>query len=61
MALDPLIANMGVPLVTSETMARIAALKQRDRALDQDQQILQFNQQRLTQADQRFDHNYSKD
>lgn len=52
MAVDPLIARGTQPLDVSNALLGIAGLRQRDRALAQDQQALDFRQNALMQAQQ---------
>ena len=52
MAVDPIIARGTQPLDVSNALLGIAGLRQRDRALAQDQQVIDFRQNALMQAQQ---------
>lgn len=52
MAVDPLIARGVQPLDMTNALIGVAGLRQRDRALAQDQQVIDFRQNALMQAQQ---------
>lgn len=52
MAVDPIIARGTQPLDVSNALLGIAGLRQRDKALAQDQQVIDFRQNALMQAQQ---------
>jgi hypothetical protein len=57
MALDPMIARGVQPVDISNTLAQVAALRQRDRGLQQEQQQNAFVQQKYQDAEEEDDEN----